>query len=150
MSTLFDDVQAWFESDSWKASPLDEPNALVMGFVGDESRWQCFAKVREEQKHLLFYSVAPVNAPPEKRSAVSEYITRANYGLMIGNFELDYSDGEIRYKTSVDVEDSSYSPELFRNMVYANVLTMDRYIPGILAIIHGDRSAEEALTKVEA
>ena len=32
-----------------------------------------------------------------KRQDIAEYLTRANYGMVMGNFEMDYSDGEIRY-----------------------------------------------------
>jgi len=39
-----------------------------------------------------------------KRGAVAEFINRANYGIIIGNFEMDFADGEIRYKTSIDVQ----------------------------------------------
>jgi hypothetical protein len=31
-----------------------------------------------------------------ERAPPAEFITRANYGLIIGNFELDFEDGEIR------------------------------------------------------
>jgi len=36
---------------------------------------------------------------------VNEFLTRANYGLNIGNFEMDFQDGEIRFKTAIDVEE---------------------------------------------
>ena len=36
-----------------------------------------------------------------------------------------------------------------RNVVYANVMQMDRYLPGILDIIHGNVTAEQAIEKVE-
>jgi hypothetical protein len=31
--------------------------------------------------------------------------------MIIGNFEMDFEDGEIRYKTSIDVEDDSLSSD---------------------------------------
>ena len=76
-----------------------------------------------------------MNAPGERMAAVAEFITRANYGLIIGNFELDFSDGEIRYKTSLDVEGDRLSQALIKQLVYTNVLTMDQYLPGILAVL---------------
>ena len=36
--------------------------------------------------------------------AIAEFLTRTNYSMIIGNFELDFADGEIRYKTSIDVQ----------------------------------------------
>ncbi|MED5371818.1 MAG: YbjN domain-containing protein [Myxococcota bacterium] len=147
--SLFDDVVAFFDSDDWKTQRMDDPSALVMGFVGDSARWQCYCKVREEQHQILFYSIAPVAVPEEQRAQVSEFITRANYGLIVGNLEMDFVDGEVRYKSAIDVEGAEFSPALVRNLVYANVLTMDRYLPGLLAMIHGDASASDAIAKVE-
>ncbi len=148
--SLFDDVSAFFAEDDWNAQPMEsDPHALVMGFVGEAARWQCYCKVREDQHQVLFYSIAPVPVPEDKRSTVAEFITRANYGLIIGNLEMDFGDGEVRYKSSVDVEGAPFSSSSVRNIVYANVLTMDRYLPGLLAIVHGDMSAVDAIAKVE-
>jgi hypothetical protein len=147
--SLFEDVLGFFDADDWNYTKLDEGDAVVMGFIGDNARWQCYCKVREEQKQVMFYSIAPVSTPEPKRGEVSEFTTRANYGLIIGNFEMDFSDGEVRYKSSIDVEDAEFSPSLIRNMVYANVMTMDRYLPGLLGMIHGDLSATDAIAKVE-
>ncbi|MBC7340390.1 MAG: YbjN domain-containing protein [Firmicutes bacterium] len=97
----------------------------------------------------MFYSVCPVNVPEGKRLAVAEYLTRANYGLVIGNFEMDFRDGEVRYKTSIDVEGAEIAPALVRNLVYANVITMDRYLPGLLGVIYGNLTPEQAIAQVE-
>jgi hypothetical protein len=149
--SLFDDVKAFFANDDWNPTPMDsDPQALVMGFSGEVARWQCYCKVRAEQHQILFYSIAPSSVPEDKRSAVAEFITRANYGLIIGNLEMDFGDGEVRYKSAVDVEGAPFDSSSVRNIVYANVLTMDRYLPGLLAMLHGDLSAEDAIAKVEA
>ena len=80
---------------------------------------------------------------------MAEFITRANYGMIVGNFELDFSDGEVRYKTSVDVEGSEVTHALVKGLVYANVLTMDRYLKGIMAVAFGGVDAESAVASVE-
>jgi hypothetical protein len=118
-------------------------------FQGENGTWVCYAHAREEQKLFIFYSVCQVNAPEDKRMAVAEFLTRANYGLLIGNFELDFNDGEIRYKTSIDVEGDRPSPALVQQLVYANVLTMDRYLPGIMTVIYGSASPAEAIAEIE-
>ena len=65
--------------------------------------------IRVDLEEFLFYAVAPIKTPDEVRPAVSEYVTRANYGLRIGNFELDYGDGEVRYKSSLNFEGQDLS-----------------------------------------
>jgi hypothetical protein len=46
-----------------------------------------------------------ITALKGKQQTIAKFITRANYGMSLGNFELDFNDGEIRYKTSIDVTD---------------------------------------------
>jgi hypothetical protein len=44
---------------------------------------------------VAFYTHVQCRVPKEKRPVLIEYLTRANYGLWLGNFELDLRDGEI-------------------------------------------------------
>ena len=73
-------------------------------FKGKTGRWECIARAREEERQIIFYSIIDVFAPEDKRHLVAELLTRANFGMIIGNFEMDFSDGELRFKTSLDVE----------------------------------------------
>ena len=74
-----------------------------------------------------------------------KFLTRANYGMMIGNFEMDFTDGEIRYKTSIDVEGDKLSSALIKRLVYANVMMMDEYLPGIVSVTEGDMEPKDAI-----
>jgi len=149
MGRILDTMTEWFAEDGWHARGLADNAVLTAGFSGENANWQCFAQAREEQEQFIFYAVAPMKAPADKRAAMAEYLTRANYGLVLGNFELDLDDGEIRYKTSVDLEGTFESRPLIRQCVYACVLTADRYFPGITAILYGNASPKGAVSLVE-
>jgi hypothetical protein len=149
MGRVFDSMKSFFEGDDWRFEEHPDQPILRMGFSGDDGNWTCIAQAREEQEQFIFYSVAPLKVPEERRGEAAEFITRANYGMIIGNFEQDFSDGEIRYKTSIDVEDAELTPALAKHLVYANVLTMDRYLKGLLKVAFGDMSAVDAVALVE-
>lgn len=149
MAEMFDTVVQFFEQDGWSYSRAREQPILQMGFQGDNGNWLCYAEAREEFEQFVFYSVCPTNAPEGRRQAVAEFLIRVNYGLVIGNFEMDLDDGEIRYKTSLDVGDTELSVPLVKNAVYMNVLMMDRYLPGIMAIVYGNVPPAEALAQVK-
>ena len=149
MTAILDTATSFFEEDGWPFTQFEGQPVLQMGFRGENGQWTCLAQAREEQSQFLFYSLCPVNAPEDSRPAVAEFLTRANYGLFIGNFELDLDDGEIRYKTSIDVEGDHLSPALVQQLVYANVFTMDRYLPGMMGVIYGHISPEDAIAQVE-
>ncbi|NES73010.1 MAG: YbjN domain-containing protein, partial [Okeania sp. SIO2D1] len=123
---------------------------LRMLFQGQNGKWTCYARTRVEQSQFVFYSICPVKVPKPKRRAVGEFISRANYGMIIGNFELDFVEGEIRYKTSTDVEGLTLTLALIKRLVYTNVMMMDEYLPGITSVIKGEASPEEAIAQIEA
>ena len=147
--SIFAAITNFFESDEWQFVAIPETSTLRLLFRGENGQWSCYAKAREEQQQFVFYSICPVNAPENKYLAIAEFITRANYGMIMGNFEFDFTTGEIRYKTSIDVEGDNLSFALIKQMVYANVMMMDEYLPGIMAVIEGEVEVKEAILLVE-
>ncbi len=144
-------VAAFFSEDGWSFEQMPERPILRLPFQGKGGRWNCYAQVRvtKDVEQVLFYSVLPLNVPVEKRAAIAEFITRANYGMALGNFELDYNDGEVRYKTSVDVTDQEINGGLLRPLIYTNVLMMDKYMSGLIAVVYADVSPAEAVKQIE-
>ncbi|MBD2563676.1 MULTISPECIES: type III secretion system chaperone family protein [Nostoc] len=147
--TILQEMLNFFTEDDWNFRKLQGESVLQVAFGGKNGKWNCYAKAIEENKQFIFYSLCPITAPEDKRQAIAEFLTRANYAMMIGNFELDFSDGEIRYKTSIDIAGDRLSFALIKNLVYTNVTMMDEYLPGILLVIDDDASPQEAITKIE-
>ncbi len=149
MGRILETVERFLKSDDWPVSSVEGRTVIKTGFEGKNGQFTCYAQERNEQEQFVFYSIFPVRTPDDKMNEVAEFITRANYGMIIGNFELDYGDGEIRYKTSVDVEDLEISEPLVRHLVYANVLTMDKYFPGLMRVLYAGINPVSAIEEVE-
>jgi hypothetical protein len=145
----FELLSSYLDEDEWFPRRIEGKYAYGMSYSGKNGDLRCYAIVRVDLEEFLFYAVAPVKVPDEVRSAVAEYLTWANYGLRIGNFELDYSDGEVRYKSSLDFEGQTLTAELVRNAIYPAVHTMDRYLPGLLRVSFGGATPHEAIEEVE-
>lgn len=146
---IFDAFVRFFQEDNWHFEQLPGKPILKLGFRGDNGSWKCYAQAREAQHQFVFYSILDVNVPPKRRQAMAEFLTRANYGLVIGNFEMDFNDGEVRYKTSIDVEGDRLTSALIKQMVYINVLMMDRYLPGIMSVVFGNADPAQAIAAIE-
>ncbi|MBW4599436.1 MAG: YbjN domain-containing protein [Calothrix sp. FI2-JRJ7] len=146
---IFETTIKFFQKQNWQFEQISDKDTLQLAFQGKNGKWDCYAKVRSEEQQLIFYSICPITAPSSKRGAVAEFLTRANYGLVMGNFELDFSDGEIRFKTSIDVEGAFLTSELIEGVVYANVTMMDEYLPGIIAVIENDMLPVDAIAQLE-
>ena len=143
--SIFAEMVNFFKQDDWSFYQIKGQPVLQMGFQGKNGQWTCYARARENEQQFVFYSICPVTVPKSKRRALAEFIARANYGMIIGNFELDFAEGEIAYKTSIDVEGSTLTFTQMKRLVDTNVAMMDQYLPGIKSVIQGDASPEEAI-----
>ncbi len=145
----FETLGEFLRQDGWHPQRIEGRTVYRAFFSGQNGEFRCFAQIVTHLEQFLFYAVAAVYVPDELRPAVAEFITRANFGLRIGNFELDYHDGEVRYKTSLDFEDEKLTPALIRNAIYPAVTTMDRYFPGLMKVVYGGRTPYEAIEEIE-
>jgi hypothetical protein len=142
-------VGRFLEQEGWYPQQVEDAPIYQMSFSGEGGPITCYAQVRVEEEILLCYAVAPVRVEEAARPAVAEFVTRANYGLWTGNFEMDWDDGEVRYKSSLDFEGVALTPELIRNAISPAVQMMVCYLPGLLSVI-GGRSPAETLAQVDA
>ena len=149
MTTIRDHLLAFLEEDEWPISQSDESSLIRSGFEGENGQFELYFACREEQYQLVCYSICSLDTPLDRLDKLAELTTRINYKIVIGNFELDFEDGEVRYKTSIDVEDTEINGMLIRNLVYANVLTMDQHLPSIYAAMLTELSAEQSLALVD-
>lgn len=141
-------MRAYFISKTWPFQQHQDFPLLRFQYTGENGEWYCFARVFEGINQFVFLSTLEEKIPGAKRKDFAEFITRANFGLNIGNFELDFEDGEIRYKTSIDVSYDHLSNGLIEPIVEANLSVMDDYLPGILALLTDTISPKEAISLV--
>jgi hypothetical protein len=138
------DVLRDFLGDAWQAEALPDDGLLVFGVSGDNGSWTAVAQAREDARQVAFYSAAPEHVPEEQRGEAALLLARLNWGLPIGAFELDVDDGQVRFRTSIDVGDGELTPELLKPLLIANLTLMDHHLPAIRAVAAG-ASAVEAL-----
>jgi hypothetical protein len=145
----FTTVGEFLAEDGWNPQRIDQKFVYRTYYYGKNGEFRCYAQVRVDLQQFIFYAVATLKVPEDLRLAVAEYITRANYGLRIGNFEMDFSDGEVRYKSGIDFEDATITTYLIRNTVYPAVHTMDHYMPGLMKVIYGGVTPLVAIEEME-
>lgn len=157
MVALQDLVLAWFDEDGWSLTPSDDGHSWVATVEGEHGRWMTLVQVYDDRGVFAFYSILPVSPPGPKIPAVVEYLTRANAGLVTGNFEVDVDSGEVRYKTAIDLSDvpeaaladGTVVRALVGDLAYTNAATTDRYLAGLLQVIAGSATPAEAITAIE-
>lgn len=130
-------LKGLLEQEAWPHEPLPEGGGFRIVIREGAGRWPCVAIFNPPEDRLVIYGVCPFVVPAERRAPMAELITRANFGLPVGNFELDLADGELRCRTSIDFEDAVVDAKLVRNLLYLNVALMARHLPVIEAVLAG-------------
>ena len=130
----YEAVLQFLEVDGWNPQPLDGLSAYLCNFRGNNGALRVVAQVVIDREILIGYAILPVNVPEERRSAVAELLTRANYVLRLGNLEMDLGDGEVRFRSSLDFEGSNLTVDLIKGVVYAAASTMDRFVPAVHSV----------------
>lgn len=102
-------------------------------------------------KTALFTTILPMNIPEKMRKEVSEYITMVNYELLLGNFQMDFIDGELSYKAvAAFEEDYGLADMTVIRLTYVGFNMFDKYIPGVFSIIYGGKSPQEAFSEISS
>lgn len=123
---------------------------IKMGIGLENGRCDTYIDKRPEQNQVLIYTHCPTIVPFNQRLRISEFITRANHNLIIGNFEMDFEDGELRYKATYFYEEVfNYSEEIFLKNLFTTFHLMDRYLPGIMSVIYAIITPLEAINQIE-
>jgi len=132
--SLLGDLKRVFAENGWPYSEVAGAPVLLSELSGPEGRWDFYAQAVEEKDLVLLYSIAPRRVPAERRLEVSEFLTRANHGLADGNFELDFEDGEVRFKSVLHVP-AELDGLLVRRVVRLNGTALETYLPSITELI---------------
>lgn len=107
---------------------------------------QMVAIVREDSFSTI--TTLPLTADMDHRLAMAEYLTRANWGMRNGNFELNMNDGEIRYKTYVHVGQEKPDMAACRLATMLPFLMIDRFGDGLIDVLFGFKTPREAFEAI--
>ncbi|WP_017303712.1 YbjN domain-containing protein [Spirulina subsalsa] len=146
---LIQATEGILEKQGWQFSVLGD-SVLRIDFNGESTTWVTLVKCIESYQQLLIYSICPNKVSVDRFEGVQEFLTRANFGLKFGNFEFDYRDGEVRFKTSVQFAGEVDPAAMIEECLSINVITFERYLGGLLQVMFTDISAEEAIAKIES
>ena len=108
--------------------PIDSENGKLNMFIHSH-----------EEAHRVFVYTRPQDllVPIERIAALADFLTRANYGLPLGNFEIDMNDGEINFKNSMDISDGVLTTKMVQTLIVFSLECLNRYVPGIREVVAG-------------
>ncbi|MHB8254271.1 MAG: YbjN domain-containing protein [Acidiferrobacter sp.] len=136
--TLLNTIIAMLEDDDISYH-TEEGGIVWLTLRGDTSSWSCHMSVEEDEDwgSVVIVSRAPVAVPEARRGAVMEWITRKNYDLKFGGFQMDLTDGEVLYKTELILADGILTRAMFSSIFEINFHMMNSSIQELMMVAFG-------------
>ncbi len=135
--STFDATVEYLTAKDWKYSVIEPGVALRTGLSGENANFQQLLLCENDQGRLVVYGVVDQKVPEAKRALIAELITRLNYGLVIGNWELDFTDGDLRFRTALISPGTTPTQEMIQAIHLVNGLIVDRHYPAIMSVLYG-------------
>lgn len=148
-----DYVKDYLKRNDWHFSSEDkDDHSIIEGNIGgiggtvvDYVRFRLIIDDDDMQN----YTSCPVKFKEDKRNSVMEFITRANYGLKYGEFEMDLRDGELLFHMTLPAclaEDE----KMCEKLIHIPPSMFKKYIKGIEQVAYfGASNIEGEVDKCE-
>ena len=141
---IVNSIGEFLEKDDWHYSFDSDRGVFRFGVSVGNRLKNIRCRILVHDNCYTVYAVSPIGPDENNKDMMnnmSEFICRANFGLRNGNFEMDFIDGEIRYKTFVNCgNDVMPASEIIKESIYTPVAMFDKYGSGITDIIFHSES----------
>ncbi len=134
MGRIMDTVVEHFDVAGLHYELVPDEDVLESGLCGDNGAFPLRFITNEEDDVLILIMSAEARIPAKRRSSVCEFLTRLNWDLPFGSFQMDLSDGEVIYQSAIDVEDGVLSTTMVSNMISDAIRAVDNNFPGLMAV----------------
>lgn len=149
MNELKQSIQCELDSMKLKYEYNNEGKFFAFYINTDNSIGPLKVIIQLMEDRYLVYAILNNRAQKGKISAVSEFLHRANSGLINGNFELDYVTGEIRYKSFVNAKETSVSGVVIRESILVPVMMFSKYGDGLLKVMTSNDTPESIIRSIK-
>lgn len=145
---IVDAVKSFLDENAWHYQFDSDAGIFHFGvnLHGKIKNVQYLVGINE--RDYIVYAISPLSVDQnedDQMRKMSEFVCRANYGLRDGNFELDFRDGELRYKCFMNCNGVIPTMNMIGSSIHCPAAMFDRYGRGIVQILFNDMSAEDAI-----
>lgn len=123
---------------------------FVMNLLGEIAFVPYIIKVHEDDYTVVARCpVSPTLGDATAATAMAEFLCRANHRLRNGNFEMDFDEGELRYKCFVNCDGQIPSPSIIRDSIATPGSMIMHYAPGIINVLYRGMDPKRAVSECE-
>jgi hypothetical protein len=125
---IIDYLKLYFRSKHWhythykpRISDAEQSHYLSLRMRNRKIDCGYLFRVQEKERLLAVYGILPFLIPESHQSAAMLLMTQLNYDMVVGNLEMDVSDGEMRYKNALDVEVLGLDDDIIEHLLQSVV-----------------------------
>lgn len=141
-------VENYFKENDWHCEFDERYNEFEAGITLKNKLKSTRMRLRCCEDGLSFDFSILIGTDDENKGEVMEYITRANYGLKNGGFQMNVDQNYITYHTFLLCTDIPSNDAIDRN-IWTGVNMLNRYGNELLAVIFGMKNAKDAIEAAE-
>ena len=140
----------FFKKEGWKYKFDENENMFECGVdVGNVVGSTRVLVDVEDERVICFYTL-PIVAPENVRGNIAELVCRLNFKLANGLFDIDFDDGELRYRYLMPSEELEVSSmEKAHKLLYLPHATISRYGSAFIKVALGVLAPKAAISEAE-
>ena len=138
------------EESNFKFDAHDDDLVLTMTVHGEDLPQPTVIRILDDRDVFQILSPIPSRIPEDKRVDAAVAVSVANYGMINGCFDLDMSDGEIRFRVAQGYEGMELSDEFIKYILSVVFITTDKYNDKFFMLGKGLMSLEQFIEQENA
>ena len=137
-------IKKVFENSGWSYALEDD---MFYTQLDMQELTNVYYMVLVRDTEYVVYAQLPHKVPEAALPRVAEYLHRANFFMPFCNFELDYSDKEIRVKSYVDFEHCKLSYGVVDNSMTYPLGMLQTHANSLMRVMYSNESVEDLYLK---
>ena len=146
---LTEAIRDYYDSQNWQYDYDPIANVIRMRINSCcVDSYQVVTFIRDDERFTTL-TAFPIKIPKGKREQAAEFIARANYGMILGCFEMNPEDGQLQFKDTCLCGETQLDPKIIERHIDVGFRMCDLYGPALLEMLYGGLSPREAVEKAE-
>lgn len=141
---IFNAVVQFLQEKDWSFQQYDGGELIRIHLTGKKIVLNSHYLINDEMERLIFFTRFPVTITEDRRDEVMRLITRINWRLGVGSYEMDLDDGEVSFRSSVDLEGMSDFYPIIENLTLINLRIIDQQSDSLLRVAAAGMGADES------
>lgn len=118
-----------FKNEGWAFEEVKGQTVIKAQFEAYHSKVPLHVQSFNEAQILNVVTTASVSAPHSHKSRAAELLMRVNKELNIGNFEMDWDNGQVMFRQAQVFSRNRYDESIIVSLVHNAIAEMDRITP---------------------